>query len=39
MVWDGTDAAGQRVASGVYFTKLKQGVGFEGVKKMVMLGR
>jgi glucuronoarabinoxylan endo-1,4-beta-xylanase len=37
MLWDGTDAAGRRVAPGVYFYRLQAG-GDAQVRKMVMSG-
>lgn len=36
VVWDGRDALGRMVASGVYIYRMKVG-GFEGVQRMVMV--
>lgn len=36
VTWDGTDEAGQRVPSGVYFYRLRSGA-YEGLQRMVLL--
>ncbi len=36
--WDGRDAAGSRMASGVYFVRMRQANGFVDTKKLVVLG-
>ncbi|MDE3260159.1 MAG: T9SS type A sorting domain-containing protein [Gemmatimonadota bacterium] len=36
VTWDGTDAPGRRVASGVYLYRIQAG-GFSAVKRMVLL--
>jgi hypothetical protein len=36
VVWDGTNESGARVASGVYFSRMRSG-GFSAVRKMVLI--
>ena len=36
VIWDGKDASGQQVASGIYFYRLRSG-DFQDTKKMVMM--
>jgi len=36
-IWNGTNDAGERVASGVYLYKLTAGDGYQAVRKLVLL--
>jgi len=36
VTWDGTDAAGHRLSSGVYFTQMKSGE-YRAAKKLLLL--
>ena len=35
--WDGKDANGQRLSSGVYFYRIETGAGFRDSKKLILL--